>query len=156
MSSVAESGKGPRRRNRAERAALQQEQELLEQQMAKRSFRCFACSTFHPALRVACCPLALKVTPYHCVSSCAEGYTSAFAPLWTLCHLPIALLYIESKYRLCLLLHHTTISVQQARFSCVCHLTCTIVSWLQVDHAMEDSSGTCGNRLCLCSVHHLL
>lgn len=38
-SSVVESGKGPRRRNRAERAALQQEQELLEQQMAKHSFR---------------------------------------------------------------------------------------------------------------------
>ena len=38
-SSVAESGKGPRRRNRAERAALQQEHELLEQQKAKRSFR---------------------------------------------------------------------------------------------------------------------
>lgn len=38
--SVAESGKGPRRRNRAERAALQQEQDLLEQQKAKRSFRC--------------------------------------------------------------------------------------------------------------------
>lgn len=40
VSSVTESAKGPRRRNRAERAALQQEQEVLEQQEAKRSFRC--------------------------------------------------------------------------------------------------------------------
>ncbi|KAL3156681.1 hypothetical protein ABBQ38_000958 [Trebouxia sp. C0009 RCD-2024] len=39
VSSVTESAKGPRRRNRAERAALQQEQEVLEQQEAKRSFR---------------------------------------------------------------------------------------------------------------------
>ena len=49
-SSVAEFGKGPRRRNRAERAALQQEHELLEQQKAKRSFRyqtpCHLSSTF--------------------------------------------------------------------------------------------------------------
>ncbi|KAL3132442.1 hypothetical protein ABBQ32_008998 [Trebouxia sp. C0010 RCD-2024] len=38
-SSLTESSKGPRRRNRVERAALQQQQELLEQQKAKRSFR---------------------------------------------------------------------------------------------------------------------
>ncbi len=36
---IAETQKGPRRRNRAERAALQQEQELLDQQQARRTQR---------------------------------------------------------------------------------------------------------------------
>ena len=36
---IAETQKGPRRRNRAERAALQQEQDLLDQQQARRKQR---------------------------------------------------------------------------------------------------------------------
>ena len=77
-SSAAESGKGPRRRNRTERAALQQEQELLEQQKAKRSFRCFLCSTFHPAPEVAYHTWAFAskshLTSLRC---CDEMYTVA-------------------------------------------------------------------------------
>ena len=36
---IAETQKGPRRRNRAERAALQHEQDLLDQQQARRTQR---------------------------------------------------------------------------------------------------------------------
>lgn len=37
--SAGDASKGPRRRNKAERAALQQEQDLADQQKAKRRFR---------------------------------------------------------------------------------------------------------------------